>query len=364
MLIYNSTDGMQVGGLLFDIINNLQIWLIILVTTFACVFPHIVIRRWEVIFSVDIINNLRHKKYQQDFTKKNYVKKIEEMTKYTRSLAKFKKIFNKDKNYEPENLNDKKIKAVVDGFKIKKEKSKILNINKEKTQVKQRKLSNYEERSLNQDNKYASKKNSKNSISIKNESSKLKAFADTNNMNINIINNNVISSSNIQKNYNESNTYSKGKHSNTFKYPSNNNLTSNSNQQKNRSISQTNNSNNYNYNHIHPYDEDDLVNEHLRGKYKPITNNNRRVLNKEETTENLQEYQIIKRDVNNKFEFNFKKFTKNNDDINRINPKENDELNTEEHLIKNNNFFGSNNTNRNLIEQDENQNILEKNISK
>jgi len=383
---------MQVAGILFDIINNVQIWLIILLATFTCVLPYIIYRRWEVIFYDDIINNLRHDKYEQDYTKKKYIRKIEAITKYTRSVQKFRKIFSKNEDFEPENLADKKIKTVVDGFRSSR-KSRYFkdnqdnvnmqsnnfnsnfpinntfdkNNNIEKTNF--RKFSNNDERerasSLENNNNYnrfvPQIKNSKNSI---NDNSNLKNFADKNNMNINIINNNIISSNN--NGVFDPNTYSIGRtESQHFRFsganvPSQMQAQNSSNQPfKNKSSSNTNHqnssSNNFNYNYIHPYDEEDLINEHLGGKFKPITNTTRRVLNPNDSYE--RDFKIVSRE-NNKFEFNFNKFknTNSNNSANNTNFNNNN-------INVNNNFNNNGNMGVSLENNNYNSNNLNNNIS-
>jgi hypothetical protein len=74
-------------------------------------------RRFGGLLNDNIINNLRQRRYETNYAKKTYIKKIEEMNKYKRSLAKFKKIYRLQDDYEPDNLADKKIKDVVDTFK-------------------------------------------------------------------------------------------------------------------------------------------------------------------------------------------------------------------------------------------------------
>ncbi len=137
------------GGILYDIIDNPQIWLTIILTTYACILPHIIIRRWEVLFSKDIINNLRHKKYQEDFKKKSYYKKIEEVGRFTRFISKFRKIFSKSEDYEPENLTDKKFKGVVDGFRSSRKEKKSSQMNIENIQKENMKMIPSDERQGN-----------------------------------------------------------------------------------------------------------------------------------------------------------------------------------------------------------------------
>ena len=112
---YNHADGLQLGGILYDVILTPQIWLTIIVTTYFCVIPYIVMRRWEILFSNNIINNLRHKKYEEDLEKKKYLKKMEEIGRFTRFITKFRSMFTKTNEFEPDNLTDKKFKNMVDG---------------------------------------------------------------------------------------------------------------------------------------------------------------------------------------------------------------------------------------------------------
>jgi len=55
-------------------------------------------------------------KFESNFTHKLYKKKLEEIRKFRRSIAKFKKIF-KMKNEEFDNLSDKRFKDIVDAYK-------------------------------------------------------------------------------------------------------------------------------------------------------------------------------------------------------------------------------------------------------
>jgi hypothetical protein len=117
IFIHDLTYYDQLSGLLIDIIGNLQFWLTLLVTCYISILPQVILRRYGVLFNDNIINNLRQRKYENTYVKKTYIRKIEEMNKYKRSLAKFKKIYRLQDDYEPDNLNDKKIKDIVDTFK-------------------------------------------------------------------------------------------------------------------------------------------------------------------------------------------------------------------------------------------------------
>ncbi len=408
---------MQIGGILYDIISNIQIWLIVLLTTVTCVLPYIIYRRWEVLFYNDIINNLRHDKYQKDFNKKTYMKKIEAVSKYTRSIAKFRKIFNKQDDFEPENLADKKIKAVVDGFRSSRRKSRVLrdeagnllaspdfnpqmdpfplnnvnnnvdfngndndnnndlngnyvnNIDNEARGF--RKYSNYDELqraiSLDNNNNPSSKK-----IDSRTANSLLR---NNNNKKNNAINSNNRNQASIDLHGNSANQM---QINNSYNQPFKNKSSSNTN-------NQNSSSNNFNYNFIHPYDEEDLINQHLGGKFKPITTTaSKRVLNPNDSFE--KEYKIVSRE-NNKFEFNYNKFKNNNGNnnaANSININNNNVIvnnfngtlgadnNTNiesfgnSNLIKNNNNNNDvmNRVNNNLINQDDNANANEQINSK
>lgn len=100
-----------------DIIDNYKFWLIVTITSAIGGIPYKLLRRYERLFSDDIINNLRQKKFDQDYAKLYYTKKIEQINRYTRSIAKFKKILKSDNNYEPQNFADKKLKDFVDNFR-------------------------------------------------------------------------------------------------------------------------------------------------------------------------------------------------------------------------------------------------------
>src|SRR5690348_8726035 len=107
----------QASGILWDVLFNIQFWLTMVLTSFITLIPVIVSRHSELLFSDNIINNVRHKRYERDYLKKTYAKKLSEMQKYSRSVAKFKKIYMQNADYEPDNLADKKMKDVVDYYK-------------------------------------------------------------------------------------------------------------------------------------------------------------------------------------------------------------------------------------------------------
>ena len=107
----------QISGRTYDIISNFQFWFLLIITIYITVLPFYVIRRYKIHFSDNIINNIMNNKHEDDFDKKTTIRKIEEMNKYKRFLAKFKKIMQLGDDYEPDNLADKKIKEWVMAFK-------------------------------------------------------------------------------------------------------------------------------------------------------------------------------------------------------------------------------------------------------
>jgi hypothetical protein len=123
----------QLSGATYDCIGNLQFWMALVITVYISLLPYIVISRFEIHFTESLVNNLRHRKYEHDYAKKKYMRKLSEMQKYTRSVAKFKKIYNLNDDYEPDNLADKKIKDMVDTYKSSKVKS--LNLNRQPVEV-------------------------------------------------------------------------------------------------------------------------------------------------------------------------------------------------------------------------------------
>jgi magnesium-transporting ATPase (P-type) len=117
VFVQNIRDAGQVSGIFFDIVGNIQFWLTMIITCYVTLIIFIVSRRLEVLFSDTIINNIRHNNYSDNYERKEFKDKLTEVQKYSRSLAKFKKIMKKDEEYEPQNLAEKKIKSMVDTFK-------------------------------------------------------------------------------------------------------------------------------------------------------------------------------------------------------------------------------------------------------
>jgi hypothetical protein len=142
-----SEDG-EISGQMIDIVSNVTFWFTVLITSSICIVGFFIIRRAEYHFSESIINNLRHEKYEQDYAKKMYIKKLEQMTKCKRSIAKFKRLYKLQNNFEVENYADKRMKEMVDLYKTnKQEKFKASLIPAQKEEKTKRIVQNRRERS-------------------------------------------------------------------------------------------------------------------------------------------------------------------------------------------------------------------------
>jgi hypothetical protein len=122
-IVHNSRNSGELSGIIGDVVSNLTFWLTTLMTCAICLVPFFIARRADYHFSENIINNLRHRKYEHDYAKKIYIKKLEQMTKATRTIMKFKRLYNQD--YEDvDNYADKRMKVMVEVYKSSKLKKK------------------------------------------------------------------------------------------------------------------------------------------------------------------------------------------------------------------------------------------------
>jgi hypothetical protein len=125
IFIYASTGKDSLGAYTYDIISNVEFWFILVISSSMCLIPIIISRKVDLLFSISIINNIRNKKFEDDYLKKTYIKKLENMTKCTRSLARFKRIYKAENEFVPQNYADKKMKEFVELYKnLKKEENK------------------------------------------------------------------------------------------------------------------------------------------------------------------------------------------------------------------------------------------------
>ena len=102
--------------------NNYLGWLTIIMTCSFCLIPTFIVRRAEFFFGGFIANKIKQKDYKDFFIEKFYQKKVEQMTRVVRSVAKFKRIYynNIEENQE-DNLADEKMRKIVDEFKDKRD---------------------------------------------------------------------------------------------------------------------------------------------------------------------------------------------------------------------------------------------------
>ena len=109
----------------FEIYNSLSImlsnfftWLTIIMTCSFCLIPFYIIRRAEFFFGEFITNKIKQNDFKKYVIEKFYQKKIEQMTKAIRSVAKFKRIYYQENEIkEDDNLANQKMKKIVDQFK-------------------------------------------------------------------------------------------------------------------------------------------------------------------------------------------------------------------------------------------------------
>jgi hypothetical protein len=105
----------MISGILLDSISNLYFWLVVICTSGICLAPFYLIRSLHYFFGESVVNNLKYNNYQKDYMKKKYLKMLEELSKCTRSVVKFKKIL-KQRDFEADNYADKRMKEIVDNY--------------------------------------------------------------------------------------------------------------------------------------------------------------------------------------------------------------------------------------------------------
>ena len=100
------------------ILRNIFSWLTIIMTCSFCLIPFFIIRRGEFFFGEFITNKIKQKNFKEYAIEKFYQKKIDQMTRVIRSVAKFKRIFyQEDELKEDDNLANQKMRKIVDQFK-------------------------------------------------------------------------------------------------------------------------------------------------------------------------------------------------------------------------------------------------------
>jgi hypothetical protein len=113
-----SNSDFEIYNSLSIILSNIFIWLTIIMTCSFCLIPFYIIRRAEFFFGEFIINKIKQKDFKEYLIEKFYQKKIDQMTRVIRSVAKFKRIYNQEEEIkEDDNLADQKMREIVNQFK-------------------------------------------------------------------------------------------------------------------------------------------------------------------------------------------------------------------------------------------------------
>jgi len=137
-IIYASLGSDELGLYTYDVIANFKFWFSSFLILFIALIPVIISHKIECFLSQNIVNNLRNRNFEDDYTRKICIKKIEQMHKCSRSLAKFRRIYaansknnnnniNNNNDVNNQNLADKKMKEIVDQYKNTKKLNKIQN---------------------------------------------------------------------------------------------------------------------------------------------------------------------------------------------------------------------------------------------
>ena len=99
-------------------LSNFFTWLTIIMSCSFCLIPTYIIRRGEFFFGEFITNKIKQKDFKEYVIEKFYQKKIDQMTRVVRSVAKFKRIYyQEDEEKEDDNLANQKMRQIVDQFK-------------------------------------------------------------------------------------------------------------------------------------------------------------------------------------------------------------------------------------------------------
>ena len=104
---------------LWFIMSNWNFWFtMIAICALLCV-PFYILRKAEYFFGGFIVNSILQKKINNIYLVKFCQKKVEEMTRVHRNVAKFTKIYkNKDGTFKIDNFGDEQMKKWVDQFKM------------------------------------------------------------------------------------------------------------------------------------------------------------------------------------------------------------------------------------------------------
>ena len=136
MIFFEKGKNWELYGTLNFMMKNWINWLTYIITCWICLLFFYILRRGEYYFGGFILNKIKLKQFDI-FIEKFYQKKIEQMTRVVRNVAKFKRFYyNKQENIQEDNLNDQKMKKIVDEFKDKQKKYININLKKNKSSLK------------------------------------------------------------------------------------------------------------------------------------------------------------------------------------------------------------------------------------
>ena len=135
LIIYNAID-LETGmdNSLYFIMGNFNFWLTAIIETAVPCSLFYILRRAEFFFGGFIVNKIKRGQIKDLYVEKFYKKKVEEMTRKTRSIEKFMKIYrNKDGQYD--NLVDQQMQKIVDEFKVQRKLKKTKSVITSKTDI-------------------------------------------------------------------------------------------------------------------------------------------------------------------------------------------------------------------------------------
>ena len=118
--VYDALNyGRGLSGDTFSCFSSINFILVFILTLSVTLIPFYCLRKFEFFFGGFIVNLTKQKRYEQIYIGKFYQKKVDQMIRATRSIAKFRKIYKEIINNEREeydNLVDQQMKKIVKDF--------------------------------------------------------------------------------------------------------------------------------------------------------------------------------------------------------------------------------------------------------
>ena len=116
---------------LWFIMGNWYFWLTLLAICGLIGVPFYILRKSEFFFGGFIVNLILQNKIDNIYMAKYCQRKVEEMTRVNRSVAKFMKLYkNKDEATKIDNFADQQMKKIVDEFKVSRKRYKKKRVNR------------------------------------------------------------------------------------------------------------------------------------------------------------------------------------------------------------------------------------------